>query len=65
MVWTGNSNESSYESPNLLANIDSIKKDKKRVTSHKDRVWDIHPETGVEGNNHGLYDRGVSDHFHG
>ena len=25
MLWTGNSNESSYESPNLLANIDSIK----------------------------------------
>ena len=25
MVWTRNSSESSYESPNLLANIDSIK----------------------------------------
>ena len=25
MVWTRNSNESSYESPNLLANIDLIK----------------------------------------
>ena len=25
MVWTRNSNESSYESPNLLANIDIIK----------------------------------------
>ena len=37
----------------------------KKVTSHKDRVWDIHPETGVESSNHGLYERGVSDHFHG
>ena len=37
----------------------------KKVTSHIHKVWDIHPEIGVESSNHGLYDRGVSDPFHG
>ena len=38
------------------------KKNMKKITSHKD----IHrvPGIGIESRNHGLYDRGVSDHFH-
>ena len=41
----------------------TVSKQKKKATSHNDN--DNDPEIGVESSNHGLYDRGVSDPFHG